>query len=295
MLILFYDAIWGYLPKDTPPQGVEISVDRSRLAEADVVVFHLPECRQDRIIVKSEWDWRLVFEKRPGQRWVGWSMECEEHYPLMRNIRFMRHFDVTMTYRLTSDVPVTYIVPDVMVEAFHTPPRPKHEPSLVASFISSRADRSGRQAYLKELARHVAIDSYGTLMRNRMLRDDRGVSSKLATIAHYHFTIAFENACSEDYVTEKFFEPLQMGSVPIYLGAPNIEVFAPGDHCFINAEEFPDPAKLAEYLKYLAANEAIYNSYFTWRQESFRSGFMKLLALEAEPWLHRLCRALKIS
>lgn len=139
----------------------------------------------------------------------------------------------------------------------------------------------------------MAIDSYGTFMRNRVLPDDRGIPSKLAQIAHYRFTIAFENACGPDYVTEKFFEPLQAGSVPVYLGAPNIEDFAPGESCFINAADFPDPGRLAAYLKDLAADEAAYSAYFAWRQEPFRPSFNKLLNLESEPWLHRMCRALR--
>ncbi len=293
MLVLIHDSMGGNIPAAPFPPDVEITTDRARLTEADAVIFHIPDWRQDQMIARSEWDWRFPFEKRPGQRWIGWSMECDEHYPWSRNIRFMRHFDLTMTYRLTSDAPVTYVIPNVMVEAFRRPPVPKHEPVLAASFVSSRYDHSGRQAYLQELARHMAIDSYGSFMRNRTLSDDRGIPSKLAAIAHYRFTIAFENACSRDYVTEKFFEPLQAGSVPVYLGAPNIEDFAPGENCFINAANFPDPGKLAAYLKELASDEEAYSAYFAWRQEPFRQSFKKLLDLEFEPWLHRMCRALR--
>lgn len=50
----------------------------------------------------------------------------------------------------------------------------------------------------------------------------------------YRFTIAFENAIADDYVTEKFYEPLLSGSVPVYLGAPNIDRFAPSRSSFID-------------------------------------------------------------
>lgn len=44
-------------------------------------------------------------------------------------------------------------------------------------------------------------------------------------VAQYKFTIAFENAVCEDYITEKLWRPLTVGSIPIYLGSPSIEVF----------------------------------------------------------------------
>src|SRR6185503_6597714 len=119
---------------------------------------------------------------------------------------------------------------------------------LIAALISSNMDRSGRRTYIRELARHLPIDSYGKFMRNKSLPHDSWRPSKLEIISGYKFTIAFENSCTQDYVTEKFFDPLVAGSVPIYLGAPNVEEFAPGDHCFINAADFPDPKMLAEYL-----------------------------------------------
>lgn len=43
-------------------------------------------------------------------------------------------------------------------------------------------------------------------------------------LARYKFVIAFENSACEDYVTEKLWRPLAVGVLPIYYGAPNIEV-----------------------------------------------------------------------
>ena len=43
-------------------------------------------------------------------------------------------------------------------------------------------------------------------------------------MAKYKFTIAFENAIGDDYITEKLWRPLILGSVPIYMGSPSFEV-----------------------------------------------------------------------
>ena len=42
--------------------------------------------------------------------------------------------------------------------------------------------------------------------------------------ARYKFTLAMENYVCDDYVTEKLWRPLRLGSVPIVFGAPNIKV-----------------------------------------------------------------------
>lgn len=43
-------------------------------------------------------------------------------------------------------------------------------------------------------------------------------------IARYKFVIAYENSACDDYITEKLWRPLMLGVVPIYFGAPNIQV-----------------------------------------------------------------------
>ncbi len=43
-------------------------------------------------------------------------------------------------------------------------------------------------------------------------------------LAQYKFTIAMENAVCTDYVTEKFWRPFQLGTVPIVYGSPALKV-----------------------------------------------------------------------
>lgn len=47
-------------------------------------------------------------------------------------------------------------------------------------------------------------------------------------VARYKFTLAFENAVCEDYITEKLWRPLTVGSVPIYWGSPSVQVSSNG-------------------------------------------------------------------
>jgi len=293
MLIVFYNTIWDD-PLSIPgslPGGCHMSTDRSLMLSADAVVFHLPS-----LPVSLFSDGSL--QRPAGQRWVAWSMESEIHYPQLADSEFMAAFDLRMTYQLDSDVPVTYL-PLHFSTSIACPPGGgplafgQRSKVIANAFISSSYDRSGREQLLRDLIELMPVDSFGSLYRNvEPTLDDDGIHFKLNTIARYKFTFAFENACSPDYVTEKFFQPLLVGSVPVVLGAPNLDVIAPGDQCYINVRDFDSPASLAAHLHEVANDGALYQRYHAWRQRPIRPAFLALEAGQRRSAMRRLCDAL---
>jgi glycosyltransferase involved in cell wall biosynthesis len=280
-VILFFNPPWGKplnYPEPEIPDGCEITTDRRRFREAAAVVFHLTQLNG------LKW-----FRKSPDQLWVAWWMECEAHYPHIRDARLMRLFDLTMSHHQTADIFTPYCRPEIL-STLRTPPQPKTREKLAAFFVSAPYNQSRRLEYAAELMKHMNVHSYGRRMRNQLLVHDLGRQTKLKTIANYKFTLAFENATDEDYVTEKFFQPLEVGSVPVYLGAPNIDQFAPGDRCFINTADFPSPKALAEYLLMLNENDAAYEEYFAWKASPFRPSFLRLTETQRVHEFVRLCR-----
>jgi hypothetical protein len=205
---------------------------------------------------------------------------------------FLRYFALTMTYRLDSDVPILYVTECFGSKApqrLCSAPREKTADAPAAYFDSNRWAKSKRAEYVSEMMRHLQIDSYGRTLRNKELPDDRGRETKLDTIARYKFTIAIENSFTQDYVTEKFYDPLVVGSVPVYLGAPNIEDFVPGDHCFIKVSDFAGPRELAEYLLMLDRDDEEYARYFDWKQAPLRPKFLEMVAAYGSDPKTRLC------
>ena len=75
-----------------------------------------------------------------------------------------------------------------------------------------------------------------------------------------------------DYVTEKFYIPLMAGAVPVYLGAPNIEDFAPDPHSYIDVQAFESPEALALKLLHLAADPLEFAQMHAWRERPWRAG-----------------------
>jgi len=283
-LVLLYTPPFPRMqsPIDADCPGCVYTDDRGRLGEAAAVLFHIPTLGGTDMP-----------PKRPGQRWVAWSMESDVHYPVLADPDFMRRFDVTMTYRRDSTVWCPYFGPGTDA-AVLAPPRPKTERSPAVYFQSSRFDRSGRVAYVAALMRRVKVDSYGAVLHNRDLPGpDRGRDSLMDIVARYKFTLVFENSIAEDYVTDKLFDALAAGSVPVYLGAPNAADYLPAERCAIDVRAFSGPAELAEYLNWLDAHDDAYREYLAWKTRGLSARFASLVESLRGPAFCRLCDHLR--
>ena len=74
------------------------------------------------------------------------------------------------------------------------------------------------------------------------------ISDKSIGIKPYKFHFCLENAKGySGYVTEKIFDAMWYGAIPVYLGAPNIGNIVP-ENCFIDYSHF---ATLDELFKYM--------------------------------------------
>ena len=73
------------------------------------------------------------------------------------------------------------------------------------------------------------------------------VVRKKDTLERYKFSICYENATSNGYVTEKIFDSFFAGCVPIYLGAPNVLEYIPSE-CFIDMRNFKSYDDLYDYI-----------------------------------------------
>eukprot|EP00966_Prymnesium_polylepis_P070495 1638035-Prymnesium_polylepis.1 len=86
----------------------------------------------------------------------------------------------------------------------------------------------------------------------------------------YMFTLAAESVQAADWVTEKVYQALAVGSVPVYLGAPNVAHFLPCRNCIVNAADFASPAALGAHLRYLMDNATAYDALLAWTHEPYR-------------------------
>ena len=173
-----------------------------------------------------------------------------------------------MTYRSDSDIPLSYgrIRAFKPVEMRPSIQQIRNKTNLVAWMVSHCQTDSHREDYVNELKLHIGVDVYGDCGPLKCPRSWDFTSSDCYDMVEskYKFYLSFENAFCRDYVTEKFFEALRRDIVPIVYGGANYSRIAP-PHSFIDARQYK-PQQLAEYLKLLDANDALYSEYSAWKQ-----------------------------
>lgn len=82
-------------------------------------------------------------------------------------------------------------------------------------------------------------------------------------------------------MSEKLFDGLLAGSLPIYYGTSSIDQYLPHPHSIIKTSDFANPKDLSEYLKEVASNQTLYDSYFQWKQSLPSEKFKRVLASTA--------------
>ena len=210
--------------------------------------------------------------------------------------KFKNFFNWTMTFRLDSDFPNPYGWIEPMERSYIAPPSQKDFPDLtfdinkakkeettlkfienlqeetskkqklVAWMVSNCGTHSQREHYVQELRKHISVDVIGGCGKVKCKRTDDDKNRCMKDITkEYKFYLSFENSVCNDYVTEKFWNPLSFNNIlPVVLGAGNYTKIAP-TNSFIDAQKFESPGKLAEYLLYLDKNFEEYSSYFLWK------------------------------
>ncbi|KAH7935523.1 alpha-(1,3)-fucosyltransferase C [Rhipicephalus sanguineus] len=235
-----------------------VTRDRSLLKSADVVVFH------DKDADASD----LPSYRSERQRWVYWNMEPPPNSRRDRMVRLRGVFNWTYTYRHDSDVPHPYFFcVNQSVQDVTTSPKPQSTPSVrtkrpkLLAWVASRChSASHREVLVSELRKHVDIDVYGRCGDLKCVDDP--CQARFGDT--YYFYLALENSLCREYVTEKFYDALRHGMVPVVLGS-YASALAPPDS-YVDAFRFPTPRHLVSYLKAVAANTTLYERYFAWKR-----------------------------
>ena len=74
----------------------------------------------------------------------------------------------------------------------------------------------------------------------------------------YKAAVAFENSESAFYVTEKMYNFLAAGVIPIYYGAPEIAQFIPHPMSIIDYRGLGSPEALSAYLDAMMSNRHLH-------------------------------------
>ena len=128
---------------------------------------------------------------------------------------------------------------------------------------------------------------HGIIESKYQLIQSSRTKSKYDVFINYKFAVCFENIRVKGYISEKILDSLIAGTVPIYLGAPNIAEYIPSN-CFIDYAQFGSVREMYDFIKNM--DESTYDNYinninsflnsdlikpFTW--ENFHVNLYKLI------------------
>lgn len=252
---------------------------------ADVVLFHMTD-------VLMGW-WTHAPHKQPGQVWVLYTQESPSTTLWHPSPVLDGFFNWSMTHQRDSDVVINYNDGCRWKRRTHVKERPGgylkgrlKEAYIVTSNCRTASDR---MEYIREMQKHIRIDVFGACGTPCSSRRDKCNFTSMAR--EYKFYLAFENSLCKDYLSEKFFRnALKADIVPVVRGGKsreNYEVFVPDSKAFIYADDFPNPASLAQRLKVIGRDEALFRRHMSWR-DAFYS---ECPPLQTNTIACRLCQA----
>ena len=103
------------------------------------------------------------------------------------------------------------------------------------------------------------LNAYKTVSSGGKWRNNVGgpVANKLEFQTKHKFAIAFENNSHPGYLTEKFAEAAQAGSIPIYWGDPGVGNYF-NSKAFINCHDYPTLDEAVSRVIEIDQDEALY-------------------------------------
>ena len=144
----------------------------------------------------------------------------------------------------------------------------------------------------KDESKPWRVDARGKCMQNAgLIPRGADAGSVRAIMQQYKVSFSFENSEGEFYTTEKVYNALGAGMIPIYYGNPSIEEFIPHPMSIIDYRALGSPEALAAYLDAMMTNTTLFDSHHAWRRlpmSALSPGFQRLARMAYGP--HTQCR-----
>lgn len=266
----------------------------------DIVLFHVKDMPGSRLLND------VTNFRPSNQLWAYYNKESPFNTPNLANGKYDDLFNITITPKRDSDVFSPYgfyhrkkalnittddehKINDVLKRILaHRIDRNKKNPNRFRlkqndSLVDMKLDFKGkdlfiawvvsncnqvRDYYVQSLLPHLPIHIYGRCAKNyqqkrRCFKNDYFCE---VLLRRYKFVLALENSFCDDYISDKYWNSIYRGNVPIVLGGSNYDetLVIPGS--YINIRDFNSAESLSNYIIYLSQNEAEYDEYMRWKE-----------------------------
>uniref|UniRef100_UPI00358EDB90 alpha-(1,3)-fucosyltransferase 11-like isoform X2 n=1 Tax=Myxine glutinosa TaxID=7769 RepID=UPI00358EDB90 len=297
LLLWWHDGIFPHFPGSTEridcPQGACLVTKKKKVhlfKRTKAILFYGTDFRA----------YEVPLPRLPHQAWALFHEESPMNNYLLSHLPVLRLFNYTATFRQESDYPLaTQWLPSL--DYLRRPPVPLEQKNKLriagrapVVYLQSHCDvASDRDRYVRELMNYIPVDSYGECLRNRAFPSERLADTQTAIgedpecldlLAGYKFQLAFENAHCNDYMTEKLWRPLHLGSVPVYRGSARVCTWLPADMSAVLVDDFPTPQALAAYLLMLDTNDQEYEKFLTFKSPHGIKNQFLVSEMERRKW-----------
>ncbi|XP_045214120.2 alpha-(1,3)-fucosyltransferase 10-like isoform X2 [Mercenaria mercenaria] len=250
--------------------------------------------------------YNLPLPRKPHHLWALMHEESPRNAYILLHEPALSIFNFTSTYSMQSDYPITtqwLQCPEWLQDKKYVLPlvdknRLRKLGLAPVLYLQSDCDvPSDRDSFVKVLQKHIPVDSYGTCLQNKKMARRLRFHDNMAPLddqeffrfaARYKFALAMENYVCEDYITEKLWRPLRLGSVPIVFGAPNIKEYLPSNNSAIVIEDYEDVEDLVQYIRLLDTNDKLYKQYMTFKDGPLENLKLKQI-LQSRDWAPDFC------
>eukprot|EP00510_Aplanochytrium_minuta_P003956 CAMPEP_0184019928 /NCGR_PEP_ID=MMETSP0954-20121128/9047_1 /TAXON_ID=627963 /ORGANISM="Aplanochytrium sp, Strain PBS07" /LENGTH=435 /DNA_ID=CAMNT_0026301695 /DNA_START=229 /DNA_END=1536 /DNA_ORIENTATION=- len=198
------------------------------------------------------------------------SMEGPKHYPRIEREDISKGYLATVSFHSTIPLPYFYWEGyNIQMAAI--------DPSTVIpgmSFIARNcASMNNREGLVNHLRKFIRVDGLSSCLNNAPWPDGINKRDKVGVQRNFLFHAAFENECSDDYITEKLWGTLASGSLAVYYGATNLRDHIPSDWA-VNVNDFASWDDVSRYIVYLQKNLTAYMDYHRWRKNPLPRTFI---------------------
>lgn len=302
-IILFHDKkLFGKFPFIAfPPKdglshfaccdGVDVlfTTDRQLAAEADIVEFNAYAFPRS-----------LPERAHASQAFMAFTVEA----PYTLNLSPYKNMNLVRTFSRDADVMTTYVPCGgrCACERLVGPVPLRYEdrrlPIPMSALVSNCNSQGGREKVLRYLMDNMEVHSMGKCFHNINGVDGEHVLKQLQI---YLYAFAVENAVCKDYVTEKFFRSLAVGSVPVVVslkGRPAYDRYAPNNQSFIDLAAFPSLDSAIKHLKETAMSKDAYMKYHQYRRTgnstpSVSANFVRNVCNDQENEVEQWCNIVR--
>jgi hypothetical protein len=242
-----------------PVTNCEITDDRKRLSESEIVLFHARN-KIGFIPKRTHATQRFVYMVYES---MANCKVCSNFSDNVFNYSACQSTDSDYMSIYWTNSGLYYAKNETFTEGFdYSAGKTRMAAARISNLWYATNDRIKYIEWLNKTA-GLSVDLYGGGGNLTCPGDDLSCMQYIAS--NYRFFLAFENSLCVGYATEKLFDWLNYNIIPVVLGFGNYSHFVPKS-AYIDALSFQSPSHLVDYLKYLSRNKTAYNEYFKWKK-----------------------------